>query len=64
MRTNIEIDEKLMQQAMKASGSSTKRQTVETGLKLLVRLHRQRGIKALRGALRWKGNLDAMRRDK
>jgi Arc/MetJ family transcription regulator len=64
MRTNIEIDDKLMSEAMKASGSATKRETVENALRLLVRMHRQQGIKKLRGALQWEGDIDAMRRDK
>ena len=39
MRTNIEIDDQLMREAMKSSGAKTKRATVEEGLRLLVRLH-------------------------
>ena len=63
MRTNIEIDDDLMDQAMKASGLATKRETVEAGLRLLVQLKRQRGIRTYRGKLRWEGNLERMRRD-
>ncbi len=36
MRTNIEIDDKLMRQAMKATGARTKRATVESALRRLV----------------------------
>jgi Arc/MetJ family transcription regulator len=63
MRTNIEIDDNLMDQAMKASGLATKRETVEAGLRLLVQLKRQQGIRGYRGKLRWEGNLERMRRD-
>ncbi len=63
VRTNIEIDDDLMQQAMKASGLATKRKTVEAGLRLLVQLKRQQGIRSYRGKLRWDGNLQRMRRD-
>jgi Arc/MetJ family transcription regulator len=63
MRTNIEIDDNLMDQAMKASGLATKRETVEAGLRLLVQLKRQQGIHGYRGKLRWEGNLERMRRD-
>ncbi len=64
MRTNIVIDDGLMAEAMKASGAATKREAVELGLKALVRLQRQAGIKAWRGKLDWKGDLEAMRADK
>jgi len=63
MKTNIEIDENLMEEAMKASGFSTKKATVEEGLRLLVRLKKQERIKEYRGKLKWEGNLDKMRND-
>ncbi|MFT4856118.1 MAG: Arc/MetJ family transcription regulator [Algoriphagus sp.] len=63
MRTNIEIDENLMEEAMKASGFSTKKATVEEGLRLIVRLKKQERIKEYRGKLKWEGNLDKMRTD-
>ena len=61
MRTNIEIDDELLSQAMAATGLSTKRATVEEGLRLLVRMRRQ--IKALANleGLGWEGDLDKMR---
>lgn len=61
MRTNIEIDDKLLMQAMKATGLSTKRATVEEGLRLLVRMRKQ--VKALANleGLGWEGDLDEMR---
>ncbi|WIM11281.1 type II toxin-antitoxin system VapB family antitoxin [Enhydrobacter sp.] len=62
MRTNIEIDDRLLSQAMAATGLSTKRATVEEGLRLLVRLRRQaRALAELEG-LGWEGDLDSMRR--
>ena len=64
VRTNIVIDDALMRDAMKAAGTTTKRDTVEAGLRLLVQLDRQRGIRELRGKLRWEGDLDADRRDR
>ena len=63
MRTNIEIDDKLMAQALKLTGLPTKRAVVEEGLRLVVQLHRQaRALKTLKG-LGWEGDLDEMRRD-
>jgi len=63
MRTNIVIDDRLLAQAQRATGIATKKGVVEEGLKLLVRLRRQKAVKAWRGKLRWHGNLDAMRTD-
>jgi Arc/MetJ family transcription regulator len=64
MRTNIEIDDKLLAEAMAVSGLATKKATVEEALRRLVRGYRQRkAIAALAGA-GWTGNLDAMRRDR
>jgi Arc/MetJ family transcription regulator len=63
MRTNIDIDDKLMEQAMKSSGASTKKAVVDAALRLLVRVHAQAGIRKLRGKVKWEGDLDAMRRD-
>jgi len=57
MRTNIDIDDGLMREAMQASRARTKRATVEHALQLLVRTHRQAGIRRLRGKIRWEGDL-------
>ena len=61
MRTNIVIDDKLMSEALKATGASTKKEVVELGLKLLVRQNKQQAIRKLRGKLRWEGDLNEMR---
>jgi Arc/MetJ family transcription regulator len=63
MRTNIEIDDKLMAKAMKSSGATTKKAVVDAALRMLVRVHAQTGIRKLRGKVQWEGDLDAMRRD-
>ena len=62
MRTNIEIDDKLMKEAMRSAKTQTKRATVEEGLRLLVRLKRQEGIRQFRGKVKWEGNLEESRR--
>src|ERR1017187_9712076 len=63
MRTNIVIDDKLMRDTLRATGLKTKREAVEEGLRTLLRLRRQAGIRRLRGKLGWRGDLDAMRSD-
>jgi len=64
MRTNIVIDDKLMEDALKATGLETKREAVEEGLKALIKLQKQADIRKLRGKIKWEGNLDDMRTDK
>jgi Arc/MetJ family transcription regulator len=61
MRTNIEIDDELLSQAMTATGLATKRATVEEGLRLLVRLRKQaKALTELKG-MGWEGDLGEMR---
>lgn len=64
MRTNVVIDDNLMESALKASGLKTKKDAIEEGLKLLVQVKKQKEIKRFRGKLKWAGNLDEMRLDK
>ncbi|HAN57247.1 MAG TPA: DUF2191 domain-containing protein [Betaproteobacteria bacterium] len=64
MRTNIMIDDKLMESTLQATGLKTKREAVELGLRTLLRLRQQQEIKRFRGKLDWQGDLDAMRADK
>jgi len=58
MRTNIEIDDDLIRDAMRLSGLKTKRSAVEEGLRLLIRLNRQDEVRSLFGQVRWEGDLD------
>jgi len=64
MRTNIVIDDKLMADALKATGLKTKKEAVEEGLRALIKLRKQEDIRTLRGKLKWEGDLDDMRTDK
>lgn len=64
MRTNIEIDDKLMKAAMKATGKSTKRETVEEALRRTIEMETHLDIRKLRGKLHWEGSLEEMRLDR
>ena len=64
MRTNIEIDDQLMRQAMRATGARTKRAAVEADLRALIRIQRQSGILRLRGKVKWEGDLEQSRRSR
>ena len=61
MRTNIDIDDDLMAEALRRSGAPTKRAAVEEGLRLLIQTRRQAGLRRLRGKVRWEGDLDESR---
>ncbi len=62
MRTNIVIDDRLMSEALMASGCK-KKEAVEQALKLLITMKKQEKIRELRGTLSWEGDLEAMRID-
>ena len=53
MRTNIDIDDRLMEEAMKSTGSRTKRAAVEAGLRLLIQRRAQASIRKQRGKVKW-----------
>ena len=63
MRTNVVIDDQLMDTALKTSGLQTKKDAIEAGLKLLVQFNRQKAVRDYRGKLKWHGDLDKMRLD-
>jgi Arc/MetJ family transcription regulator len=61
MRTNIEIDDQLIHQAMRSTGARTKKAAVDAGLRLLVKTHAQGAFRRLRGKVHWDGNLEQSR---
>lgn len=63
MRTNVEIDDTLLAEAMAATGLRTKHEVVEAGLRLLVRHKRQANARELFGRIRWQGDLQRERLD-
>ena len=62
MRTYIDIDDQLMADALQATGLTTQKAAVELGLRTLIQLKREEGIKRYRGRLEWSGDLDELRR--
>lgn len=62
MRTNIELDEDLIQRGMELSGVRTKRELVDLALREFVRKKDQKKILELRGRIHWQGDLNEMRR--
>ena len=63
MRTNIDIDDKLMHQAMRSSGAATKGAAVEEALRLLIQTGVQASLRRLRGKVMWEGDLHTSRLD-
>ena len=61
-RTNIEIDEKLVEEGLKRTGLNSMKDLVDRALRDLVRRERQKRLLDLEGTVRWDGNLSAMRR--
>ncbi len=61
MQTHIAIDDRLVRAAMRATGLTTKRAVVEEGLRMLIQVKAQTGIRRLRGKVTWDGNLSEMR---
>ncbi len=61
MRTNIDLDDELLSQAMRSSGLRTKRAVVQAALQLFVDIQAQTGIRKLRGKVHWEGDLNASR---
>ncbi len=64
MRTNIVIDDKLMDEALKLTGLKTKKEVVEEGLKTLILIRKQAKLKSLRGKLKWEGDIEKMRKQR
>jgi len=64
MRTNIEVDDKLMTSAMAITSIKTKRGLVEYALKEVIDLHKRRALLGLRGKVKWTGDIDEMRKVK
>lgn len=63
MRITIDIDERLMADAVRVSGAKTKKEAVERGLRVLVAISRQADVGHLRGSVKWEGNLETLRAD-
>jgi len=62
VRTNIDIDDRLMSEAMRRSGARTKKATVEAALRLLATTHAQGSLRRLKGKVHWEGDLNELRR--
>lgn len=61
MRTNVILDEAVVEQAKALTGIKTTRGVIDEALRLLIRLRQQGEVAELRGRLRWEGDLAALR---
>ncbi|ARK10314.1 type II toxin-antitoxin system VapB family antitoxin [Fibrivirga algicola] len=62
MRTNIDLDATLVEQALKLSNAKTKKEVVTLALDNFVKQLQRQQLLAMRGKVAWEGDLDAMRR--
>lgn len=62
-RTNVVLDEQLLEEAVKVSGEKTYARTIERALTEMVRRARARSIEQFAGSGVWTGSLSEMRRD-
>lgn len=53
MPTNVDLDEKLVAEALRVTGLRTKKALIEEGLRTLIRFHHQSEVSKLRGMLPW-----------
>ena len=63
MRTNVVIDDQLMEHALRSSGCKTKRAAIEEGLRVLIQIRSQEQLRTLKGKIDWEGDLNEMRED-
>jgi Arc/MetJ family transcription regulator len=64
MKTHIDLDEQLLEQACRLGGFETKKAAVNTALAEYVKLLKRRELLAMRGQVRWEGDLAALRADR
>ncbi|EOZ99324.1 hypothetical protein A33Q_0702 [Indibacter alkaliphilus LW1] len=63
MRTNIEIDQKLIDEILEKTNIKTKKEAVNLALKEFLRLIKLRELSEMAGKIDWSGDLDTMRTD-
>lgn len=61
MKTHIDIDEKLVEKALKLSKNKTKKAVVELALENLIKSLMRKQMLELKGKVKWDGNLGEMR---
>ena len=64
MRTNIVLDDDLVEQARKLTGIKTKKELIHEALRILIQLRQQGETRNLRGKLHWEGDLDELRQSR
>ena len=61
-RTNIVLDDKLVEECIKATGIKTQRALIDYALRELLRHESQAKTLELKGKIHWEGNLNEWRR--
>ena len=63
-RTNVVLDNKLVEDCIKATGIKTQKALIDHALRELLRHENQLKILDLKGKINWEGNLDEWRQDR
>ena len=61
MRTNIDIDDKLMEEAAKLCGAKTKKQIVNDALELFIRISKRQDVSELAGKIFFHESFDPVK---
>ncbi len=61
MRKSVGLDDNPIERARRLTGIKTKREVIHEALRTLVPLHKQAGVRRLRGKLHWEGDLADLR---
>ena len=62
MRTNIDLDDNLVKEAMELTSIKTKKEVVSLALKELISMYKRKSLLHYRGKFKWEGDLDVMRK--
>ncbi len=63
-RTNIVLDDDLVEKCQRATGIKTRRELVQLALEELLRREDQKKVLELKGAIHWEGDLAAWRKNR
>ncbi len=64
LRTNIELDEKMVGQALKLTHMRTKKELVNYAIKEIVSREKRKKLLEVEGKITWKGNLELVRQSR
>ena len=64
MRTNVDIDDELIEEVKKEFNLKTKREAIHLALQQILKMKNRRKLLELRGQVKWEGDLNEMRKNR